>query len=68
MLNNDQRAALAQAIERGPIPYLDGAVLWRLFDLAQWLWEEFRVSVSEQTLAAKCAQWATADSQLARGI
>lgn len=51
LLNDDQRAALAQAIERGPTPYLDGVVRWRLCDLVQWLWEEFRVSVSEQTLS-----------------
>ncbi|MFA1673011.1 transposase [Rhizobium mongolense] len=50
LLKDDQRAALAQAIERGHTPYLDGVVRWRLCDLAQWLWEEFRVSVSEQTL------------------
>lgn len=31
--------------------YLDGVVRWRQCDLAQWLWEEFRVSVSEQTLS-----------------
>jgi transposase len=51
LLNDDQRAALAQAIERGPTPYLDGIVRWRLCDLAQWLWEEFRVSASQQTLS-----------------
>lgn len=50
LLNNEQRAALAQAIERGPTPYLDGVVRWRLCDLAQWIWEEFRISVSEETL------------------
>ncbi|ACP22454.1 hypothetical protein NGR_b10010 (plasmid) [Sinorhizobium fredii NGR234] len=50
LLNDDQRAALAQAIERGPTPYLDGVVRWRLCDLARWLWAEFGVSVSEQTL------------------
>ena len=50
LLNDDQRSALAQAIERGPTPYLDGVVRWRLCDLAQWLWEEFRISVSVQTL------------------
>lgn len=50
-LNDPQRVALAQAIERGPRPYLDGVVRWRLRDLAQWLWEEFRISVSEQTLS-----------------
>lgn len=47
LLNDDQRAALAQAIESGPTPYLDGIVRWRLCDLAQWQWEEFRVSASE---------------------
>ncbi|AYG64129.1 winged helix-turn-helix domain-containing protein (plasmid) [Rhizobium jaguaris] len=26
-------------------------VRWRLCDLVQWLWEELRVSVSEQTLS-----------------
>jgi transposase len=50
LLNDEQRTALAQAIERGPTPYLDGVVRWRLCDLAQWIWEEFRVSVSEETL------------------
>ena len=51
LLNDAQRAALAKAIERGPTPYLDGVVRWRLCDLAQWIWEEFSVSVSEQTLS-----------------
>ena len=50
-LNDHQRVALAQAMERGPTPYLDGVVRWRLCDLAQWLWQEFCVSVSEQTLS-----------------
>ena len=50
LLNDEQRAALAQAIDRGPTPYLDGVVRWRLCDLAQWIWEEFRISVSEETL------------------
>lgn len=50
-LNDRQRTALAHAIEHEPTPFLDGVVLWRLCDLAQWLWQEFRVSVSEQTLS-----------------
>lgn len=50
-LNDVQRAALAKAMEQGPTPFLDGVVRWRLCDLVQWLWEEFRVSVSEQTLS-----------------
>lgn len=44
-----QRAAFAKAIERGPT--LNGVVRWRLCDLVQWLWLEFRVSVNEQTLS-----------------
>lgn len=51
LLNDDQRAALSQAIEKGPTPYLDDIVRWRLRDLVQWIWEEFHVSVSEQTLS-----------------
>lgn len=31
-LKDQQRAALAQAIERGPTPYLEGVVRWRLCD------------------------------------
>ena len=50
LLNDQQRAALAKAIEVGPTPYLDGVVRWRLCDLAQWIWEEFRISVCEETL------------------
>jgi len=50
LLNDQQRVALAQAIECGPTPYLDGVVRWRLCDLAQWIWEEFRISVSQVTL------------------
>ncbi len=50
LLNAEHRAALARAVEAGPKPYLDGVVRWRLIDLAQWLWDEFGVSVSETTL------------------
>jgi len=49
-LNDDQRAALAGAVETGPRPYIDGVVRWRLGDLAWWLREEFGVSVSRQTV------------------
>ena len=37
-------------IESGPIPAIHGVVRWRLIDLAQWIWEEFRISVAKQTL------------------
>jgi transposase len=50
-LNAAHRAALALAVEDGPIPAVHGVVRWRVVDLCQWLWEEFQVSVSEQTLS-----------------
>lgn len=50
-LNEEHRAALAAAVESGPIPAIHGVVRWRLIDLCQWLWEEFRVAVARQTLS-----------------
>jgi transposase len=32
------------------IPAVHGVVRWRLVDLVQWIWEEFRIAVSETTL------------------
>ena len=49
-LNETHRTALAAVIESGPIPAVHGVVRWRIVDLCQWLWHEFRVSVSKQTL------------------
>lgn len=49
-LNDEQRKALVAAVEKGPVPYLDGVVRWRLVDLVHWLWQEHRISVSRQTL------------------
>ncbi len=46
----DQRQAMAAQIDRGTSPAVHGLVRWRLSDLGQWLWEEFCVSVSPQTL------------------
>ena len=50
-LNHQHREALQAIIDRGPIPAIHGVVRWRLVDLVQWLWEEFRVSISKQTLS-----------------
>jgi transposase len=50
-LNDAQRAAIAKMIESGPIPAAHGVVRWRLVDLCQWIWEEFRVIVAKQTLS-----------------
>jgi transposase len=49
-LTDGHRKALAAIIEGGPIPAIHGVVRWRLIDLCQWLWEEFRISVARQTL------------------
>jgi transposase len=49
-LDGTHRTALAAMIESGPIPAVHGVVRWRIIDLCQWLWDEFRVSVSKQTL------------------
>jgi transposase len=51
LLTEGHRRALAAQIERGPIPAIHGVVRWRLCDLGQWLFEEFRVSASPQTLS-----------------
>src|SRR3984893_4916656 len=53
ILDERQRQALRQVVEDGPIPALHGVVRWRLIDLAQWLFEEFRVSISKPTLGQK---------------
>ena len=50
-LTDTHRATLAGWLESGPIPAIHGVVRWRLIDLAQWLFEEFRISISKQTLS-----------------
>jgi transposase len=50
ILNDEQRARLAAVVEAGPIPAAHGVVRWRLADLAQWIWDEFALSVTRHTL------------------
>jgi transposase len=50
-LSNEHRGALAAIIESGPIPAAHGVVRWRIVDLCQWIYEEFRVVVAKQTLS-----------------
>ena len=50
-LNDNQRQALAETVECGPTPAIHGVVRWRLKDLTLWIWEEFRISISETTLS-----------------
>ena len=49
--NAAQRQELARIIESGPIPAIHGVVRWRLIDLAQWVWEEYRIRIAKQTLS-----------------
>jgi len=51
LLSDEHRRQLAAMLEAGPIPAVHGVVRWRLVDLIQWLWEEFRLSISKQTLS-----------------
>lgn len=50
-LSDAHRAALAALVESGPMPAVHGVVRWRLVDLCQWVFEEFRITVSTQTLS-----------------
>ena len=49
-LNDLQRQAIAET-RGGPIPAVHGVVRWRLIDLAQWIFEEFRITLAKQTLS-----------------
>ena len=50
-LTDAHRAALQAIVEPGPIPAVHGVVRWRLIDLIQWIWEEFRITIAKQTLS-----------------
>jgi transposase len=49
-LSRAQQAKLAALVERGPLPAVDGVVRWRAGDLVQWIYEEFNISVSDDTV------------------
>jgi len=50
-LNAEQRQALVQKLEDGPIPAVDGVVRWRLVDLAGWIHDEWGISIAENSLS-----------------
>ena len=68
LLNAEQRAALQRIVEAGPNPAVDGVVRWRLIDLAQWVYAEFGISISKQTLSRMLRAWAIASSPRVRAI
>jgi transposase len=51
LLNNEQRRALVAMVEAGPIPAIHEVVRWRLIDLAQWVFDEYGLSVTKQILS-----------------
>ena len=51
LLDDEQRRTLAQMVEDGPIPAVHGVVRWRLVDLVQWIWDEWSIAISTQTLS-----------------
>jgi transposase len=51
ILDPAQRAALRRIVEAGPNPAVHGVVRWRIVDLTHWVWDEFRVSISKQTMS-----------------
>src|SRR6202521_192326 len=52
-LTDVQRQAIARMIESVPFSAVLGVVRWRLIDLAQWIFEEFRIPVEKQTLSGE---------------
>lgn len=49
-LSSAQKALLAEKVERGPLAAVDGVVRWRCKDLVAWVWDEFRIEISEATM------------------
>ena len=56
LLNPEQRQVLKRIVEAGPDPAVDGVVRWRLIDLAQWIFTEFSIAISKQTLSRMLRQ------------
>ena len=50
-LDDEHRAALPRMIEEDPTPAIHGVVRWRIVHLCQWLFEEFRIAIAEQTMS-----------------
>ena len=49
-LSQAQQATLAAVVEQGPIPAIHEVVRWRACDWVQWIWDEFGISVSDDTV------------------
>jgi transposase len=62
------RAALARMNEDGPIPAVHGVAPWRLVDLCQRTFEEFRVTISPQTMSREVRALAPGSSPIGAKI
>jgi putative transposase len=51
LLDDAQRRALVAMVEAGPTPAIHEVVRWRLIDLAQWVFDEYGLSVTKQILS-----------------
>ena len=49
-LTDEHKAFLARLIDEGPIPAIHGVVRWRACDLIMQVYEEFGLSVSDDTI------------------
>src|SRR6188472_3003712 len=49
-LDEEHKAFLAQIVDEGPTPAIHGVVRWRACDLIMRLYEEFALSVSDDTI------------------
>ena len=50
-LNDQQRRALREIVESGPIPAIHGVVRWRLKDLVQWIYEAFAIVLKRDAVS-----------------
>ena len=51
ILDDTHRLTLAQRVEQGPTLDLHGVVRWRVVDLCAWIFTEFQLAVTRQTLS-----------------
>ena len=68
LLKDEHRTALARMIEDGPMPCIHGVVRWRIVDLCQWVFDEFRIAVAEGRWVGNYGKWAIARSPPGRAI
>ena len=55
-LNAEQMQVLAQIVETGPDPHIDGVVRWRCIDLVRVITERFGVECSERSISDYLAE------------